>query len=283
MTELLTRPFPLRAVVLDWAGTVVDHGSCAPVAALEEAFRQRGVMVTREEARASMGRAKREHIHDIFQLPDVRRRWLEVHGEEPNEADEDRLFEDFAPIQLELIERYAAPIDGALAAVAAFRALGMSIGSSTGYTRRMMDRLAPAAERLGYAPDCIACADDAPTGRPAPWLIHHNMQALGAFPPQSVVKIGDTVVDIEAGHNAGVWTIGVAATGNEVGLEADALSVLGQDQAGRAIEKARERLRAAGAHYVVDALVEALPAVEEIAQRVAAGKVPATARATVVA
>lgn len=274
MTDSIQPSFPLRAVVLDWAGTVVDHGSCAPVAALEEAFRQRGVELRRDEARAAMGKAKREHIHDIFQLPTLRHRWHEVFGSEPTDEDEAQLFSDFSPIQLEIIERYAVPIAGALAAIDDMRSLGLGIGSSTGYTRLMMDRLAPAAAEHGFRPDVITCADDAPQGRPAPWMIYRNMLELDAYPPSTVVKIGDTVVDVEAGHNAGVWTIGVAVTGNEIGLDHEELAGLGMDEARHRIVQARARLEAAGAHYVVDALAEALPAIENIARRVLAGERP---------
>jgi phosphonoacetaldehyde hydrolase len=46
---------PVRAVVLDWAGTAVDFGCMGPVAVFQEVFARRGVEVTVHEARAPMG------------------------------------------------------------------------------------------------------------------------------------------------------------------------------------------------------------------------------------
>jgi len=40
-------------------------------------------------------------------------------------------------------------------------------------------------------------------------MIHEAMQRLGVVDARQVVKIGDTVVDIHEGKNAGVWTIAV--------------------------------------------------------------------------
>src|SRR5690606_31195327 len=49
----------VRAVVLDWAGTVVDCGVFAPVEALREAFAQLGVPISDSEARGPMGLFKK--------------------------------------------------------------------------------------------------------------------------------------------------------------------------------------------------------------------------------
>jgi phosphonoacetaldehyde hydrolase len=48
-------------VIFDWAGTMVDFGCRAPVNALLEAFRRRGVTLTEEVARRDMGKAKADH------------------------------------------------------------------------------------------------------------------------------------------------------------------------------------------------------------------------------
>ena len=61
----------IRAVLFDWAGTTVDHGSRAPVEVVVEVFRRAGVAVTDAEARAPMGRAKREHLDAVLSTPRV--------------------------------------------------------------------------------------------------------------------------------------------------------------------------------------------------------------------
>ncbi len=77
----------------------------------------------------------------------------------------------------------------------------------------MMNEMSPLAASQGYSPDDIVCSDEVTQGRPEPWMIFKSMMNLGVFPLESVVKIGDTMVDITEGLNANVWTIGVAKSG----------------------------------------------------------------------
>ena len=95
---------------------------------------------------------------------------------------------------------------------------GIRIGSTTGYNRVMMDELVPAAARFGYSPDSVVCSSDVPAGRPEPWMALRSAMELRAYPPSCVVKVGDTAPDIAEGLNAGMWTVAVALTGNELGL-----------------------------------------------------------------
>jgi phosphonoacetaldehyde hydrolase len=63
--------FPVKAVILDWAGTMIDHGSRAPVIALLAVFADSGVPLSESEARVDMGRAKRDHIRAILAMPRI--------------------------------------------------------------------------------------------------------------------------------------------------------------------------------------------------------------------
>ena len=49
-------------VIFDWAGTMVDFGCRAPVAALLEAFKIQGVEISEAAARADMGMAIGTHL-----------------------------------------------------------------------------------------------------------------------------------------------------------------------------------------------------------------------------
>jgi len=60
-------------------------------------------------------------------------------------------------MQRSVLEEYAEPITGMLEVVQELRQRGFKIGSTTGYTRSMMDVLAPIARQNGYQPDCIVC------------------------------------------------------------------------------------------------------------------------------
>ena len=88
------------------------------------------------------------------------------------------------------------------------------------------------------------------------------------------MKIGDTVVDIEEGLNGGMWSVGVAVTGNEVGLTPPSTPHSRPTSSCRLAKEATERLSAAGAHYVVDSLADVLPVLERIEERLAEGEKP---------
>jgi phosphonoacetaldehyde hydrolase len=89
-----------------------------------------------------------------------------------------------------------------------------------------------------------------------------------------VVKVDDTGVGIEEGLAAGTWTVGVAVSGNAVGLGLPDWRGLNPAQQEVLRERAGLQLRAAGAHFVVDSVADLLPVVEEISRRVAAGERP---------
>src|SRR5690625_426637 len=89
------------------------------------------------------------------------------------------------------------------------RERNIKIGSTTGYTRKMMDVAEEHAKHKGYTPDFLVCADEVKRGRPFPYMVFQNMIQLEVFPPAQVVKVGDTTSDIKEGKNAGVWSIGV--------------------------------------------------------------------------
>jgi len=265
---------PLRGAVLDWAGTVVDHGSFAPIAALLRLFEGSGVPVSTDEVRTGMGLHKRDHIRRILEVPDVADRWRSVRRAEPDERAVGELFDAFLPVQLEVILEYRRPIAGALEAVAALRERGMVIGTTTGYTRPMMEALLPAAAEDGYTPDACVTPSEVPAGRPAPWMCFRNAIELGVYPMAAYIKVGDTVPDVEEGRNAGMWTIGLAATGNGVGLTEEELAALDPDDRERRIAVSGTVLRSAGAHYVVHGMSDVPLVVDAIEARLSRGEAP---------
>lgn len=271
---MTTRP-KIEAVILDWAGTTVDHGSLAPVRVLQRVFESRGVPISEVEARRDMGVLKSDHIQRIVSSPAVSERWFIQTGRRPGAKDGDALFADFVRLQLECLVRDSAVIDGVAETVASLRKRGVKIGSTTGYTREMMDLLAPAAEERGYRADCVVTPDDVAGGRPHPWMIFQNAIQLRIDHLSTIVKIGDTISDIEEGLNAGVWTIGVARTGNMIGMSKGDLEALPQDERQRRLERARTLLFSAGAHEVVDSVAECEPKLDLIEKWMRDGRSPA--------
>ena len=55
----------------------------------------------------------------------------------------------------------------------------MKIGSTTGFTRSIMEHVLPVAAAQGYAPDTVVCSDDLPEGRPAPLGMYRCFVELG--------------------------------------------------------------------------------------------------------
>ncbi len=265
---------PIKAVILDWAGTAVDYGCCAPAQVFRKVFANHGVEITEEQARGPMGLMKRDHIRQITQMGPVAQQWQVVHGHPADEADVEQMYADFIPLQLAILADYADPIPGTLAFVAELHQRGIKIGSTTGYNREMMEVLVPEAARRGYAPDAWVCATDVPAGRPFPWMLYANAMKLGAYPPESIVKIGDTLPDIDEGLNAGAWTVGVAQTGNEIGLTQEQVGQLPAGELATKLESVRRRMAAAGAHSVVDGVWDCAAVIEDIGQRLAQGERP---------
>lgn len=56
----------IECIIMDWAGTSVDYGCFAPVAAFMESFKAIGIEVTAAETRAFMGLTKIEEIRALF-------------------------------------------------------------------------------------------------------------------------------------------------------------------------------------------------------------------------
>ena len=265
---------PLQAVIFDWAGTTVDHGCMAPALVFVEVFRRHGVEIEMAQAREPMGMHKRDHIRAIVEMPSVSAAWEGVHGARPDEAAIDVMYTDFIPLQIECLGRYAEPIPGVLDVVAQLRERGIKIGSNTGYNREMMDVLTPAAAAAGYAPDCTICSTDVPEGRPAPWMALENARRMNVYPMSAVVKVDDTVPGIDEGLNAGMWTVGISETGNEVGLSLQDLEALAPQERRRLRDGAAKRLAQAGAHYVIDSVADLLPCLDDIERRLASGETP---------
>jgi phosphonoacetaldehyde hydrolase len=261
-------------VILDWAGTTMDYGCYAPAVVFVEVYKRNGVEISMEEARQPMGAHKLVHLRKISQIPAVGRRWQEVHGRPATEDDVQKMFDQFVPLQLDCLARYADLIPGTLEVVAELRKRGVKIGSTTGYTREMMDLLLNEAARRGYVPDATVCATDVPAGRPEPWMCLRNAEKLGVYPMEACVKIGDTIPDIEEGLNAGMWTIGLAKSGNELGMNEKEIAALPADRLQARLERAYQRMAAAGAHCVVDTIADVLPAIDQIQERITAGERP---------
>jgi phosphonoacetaldehyde hydrolase len=243
-------------VVLDWAGTVVDFGCLAPALALREAFARHGVAVSDPQVRRDMGRAKEDHVRAMLANTEVAQAWLRANGATAADADVAALMSDLGPLMREQAARAAQLIEGAKATIDALRGQGVKIASSTGYTRDMMQPVLREAARQGYVPDHLVCSGETPSGRPTPLMIYKACAELGVWPLSRVVKVDDTESGVAEGRNAGCFTVGLAASGNSVGLSQLALAALPAAERTRRIAAAKQSLLAAGADVVIDSIAD---------------------------
>ncbi len=257
-------------VIFDWAGTMVDFGCCAPVNALIEAFKRHGVTLTESQARRDMGKSKADHVAALLSDPHIVRAWKAATGANPTVRDHDTVNDELGPLMREQAAQSATLIEGARATVDTLRAAGLKIASSTGYTREMMQPVLERAAGQGYAPDHLVCSGETPRGRPSPLMVYKACVDLGVFPLSRVIKVDDSEAGVAEGRAAGCLTIGVAASGNGVGLPASRLAALPAQERDARVAAAGKALRAAGADLVIESVAKLVPTLEEYVARLAA-------------
>jgi phosphonoacetaldehyde hydrolase len=264
----------IKAVVFDWAGTMIDFGCIAPVKALQTAFAAEDLVISEAEARKDMGRAKRDHVAAILAEPRIVAAWRERHGAPPSQSDLDRVYTALVPLMAEAAATQTDLIPGAAATADWLASRGIRFASSTGYTRAMMQPILARAAAQGYAPAFVVCAGETAEGRPSPLPMYKAMLELGVWPAWHCVKVDDAVVGVEEGRNAGAWTIGIAASGNGVGLGLAEWQALDEaSQRAKSAASGRE-LRDAGADYVIATIADLKDVLVEIERRIGSGERP---------
>ncbi|EGI77978.1 phosphonoacetaldehyde hydrolase [Hylemonella gracilis] len=271
-------PSPVLAVIFDWAGTLVDHGSLAPTQIFVDAFQTFGIRITLDQARGPMGLSKRLHIQQLLNDPSVRAQWQQVFGRPSTEADIDAIYQRFMPMQIEKVGAYSQPIPGAVETLTWLRARGVKIGSCSGYPKQVMDVLRPLAQQAGIAPDHVIAGDELPAGgRPGAYMALANLLALQVPNVRACVKVDDTTPGVEEGRNAGMWSVGLALSGNEMGYTLADVQAMKAEQPTEyetRLAKARRRLQDAGAHYVIDSVADLPAVIENIEARLLKGDAP---------
>jgi phosphonoacetaldehyde hydrolase len=253
----------IKAVVFDWAGTTVDFGSFAPVAAFGKAFAAFGLTPTIEETRAPMGMQKRAHIQAMLMGERLSALWRETNGRPFTDKDVSEIYARFEPELFAVLESHADLLPGVADTVARIREMGVRIGSTTGYTAAMMEIVAASAAAAGYAPDCLVCPDEVGgIGRPYPYMLWRNLEKLRVLSAGEALKVGDTAADMQEGKNAGCFCVGVIKGSCMLGLRAAELNDMRADERRRAFAETERRYMQAGADTVIEDIT-ALPALIE--------------------
>ena len=251
-------------IIFDWAGTTVDYGCFAPVKAFIDAFESFGITPTLEEVRKPMGMLKIDHVRTMLSMDRISRLWEEKYGRPWNEEDVHQVYELSERLILKIVEQYSDPKPYVVETVDALRAMGLKIGSTTGYNDAMMALVVPEAAKAGYAPDCWFSPDaTGQKGRPWPYMIFRNMEALGLQNVARVMKVGDTVADIKEGKNAGVVTVGIIEGSSVMGLTREEYEALSPQEKQAADEKTKKVYEDAGADFVMQDIRGILELVKE--------------------
>ena len=168
-----------KAVIFDWAGTTVDYGCFAPVQAFVEVFCHFGIEPTMQEVRKPMGMLKRDHIRTMLQMKRIFGLWKEKYGADWTEEDVEKLYSLFEEKLLGILDQFAEVKPYVLETIEELRKKDIKIGSTTGYTDKMMAIVTAKAKENGYEPDAWFSPDSTGNvGRPYPYMIFRNMEAL---------------------------------------------------------------------------------------------------------
>lgn len=265
----------IEAVILDWAGTTVDFGCFAPVNVFIQIFKEVGIEVTMDEARAPMGMLKKDHIKAMLLMPRINILWKDKYGRDFNETDINNLYSSFEPLLLASLLEYTDPIPEVTQTVNVLRERGLKIGSTTGYTDSMMDIVVKSAKEKGYEPDFYITPDSTNSnGRPYPYMIFRNMEILKVTAPWVSVKVGDTMSDIKEGKNAGAWSVGVVVGSSEMGLSYEEFYNLSVQEKEEIIQKTEKNYMEYGADFTIKTMKELPLLLDKINGLLAEGKRP---------
>jgi len=246
----------VRLVVFDWAGTTVDFGCMAPAVVFKKVFEQKKINLSKEEILKPMGMEKKDHIRELLKLEHAAAEWKKENGRDWTENDVDEMYEIFESMLSDIVAYYSVVIPGVKETVSWLKEEGIKIGSTTGYTREIMDRVLAKAAEGGYSPDYLVTPDVVGSGRPGPFMIYENMRQAGIYPISSVVKVGDTTMDILEGVNAGVWTVGILEGSSQVGLSFEEAERMSETEKAVLYEQAEKKYMDAGADYVIRDITE---------------------------
>jgi phosphonatase-like hydrolase len=194
----------VELVIFDLAGTTVEDRGEVPEA-FTAALAAHGISVSPPQLRSVRGASKRQAI---------------LHFIPPGPQQLACAESVYASFREHLAQRYQSdgvrPVAGADATFRSLRERGVRVALNTGFDREMTAMLLDALGWGGGFFDAVVCGDDVAQGRPAPYLIFRAMESAGASNVHRVANVGDTALDLLAGHNAGVkWNVGVLSGAHE--------------------------------------------------------------------
>jgi phosphonoacetaldehyde hydrolase len=263
----------IKGIILDWAGTTIDYGSMTPIYAMLSAFKHFDIVLDAETIRKYMGLHKLIHIQSMLNEEIVKKQWEDQTNLTLIELSKAIFAKLLITTREEALIR-SNPISGVVEFMNTMRENDIKFGSTTGYTRVMMNSIIPIAEEMGIYFDSVVTPDEVPYGRPYPFMIYKNAINMETFPLWKMIKIGDTIADIQEGINAGMWVIALTRCGNEVGFDENEIKDIPSDVLSMKINVAERKFIEEGAHYVADSIANTYEILEDINKKIGYGIMP---------
>ena len=222
----------IKMVVFDMAGTTIDEDNIV-YKTVQKAVNEAGIPVSLEEVlEAGAGKEKLQAIKSVLKIKNI--------------ADDQLAGQIFESFRKELDTAYKTnEITEQKNASNLFEELkgrNIKVVLDTGYSRETAEAL---IKKIGWEEgidfDLLVTASDVPNARPYPDMILYAMNALGIHDAGEVVKVGDSVVDIEEGQNAGCqYSVGITTGAQTYG-----------------------QLKKANPSFIIDDLIEVLSIINE--------------------
>jgi phosphonoacetaldehyde hydrolase len=265
----------IKGIILDWAGTIVDFGSLAPMGAFVELFAKHQIEISVAEARVPMGLPKIDHIVALGTMPAVAQQWLNIYGRSFQYKDAQNLLLEFEPMSAKSAMERSDFIPGFMAVYQSLKAQGLCFATTTGYTRKIMTPLIEKAYAQGFEPALVICCDDVLRSRPDPMGMNLCLKAMQLEnQAHQVIKVDDTAPGLAEGLASGCWTVAVAASGNALGWTHAEWLHASETEKNQALIPAVSLLQAAGAHEVINSVADLPSAIARIEHRMAQGEKP---------
>lgn len=244
----------IEAIIFDWAGTTVDYGCMAPVVAMQNAFEKYNINVTYDEIRKPMGLAKLDHIKII----------IDNLGLPANKQLIENIYKEFEENIFATLTAHTTLIPGLLEVLDYLENNNIKVGTTTGYTAAMMKVVANEAKKQGYTPQSIVTPDEVTCGRPYPYMIQKNMMTLAIKDVRKIIKVGDTIADLQEGLHAGCYSIGVVKGSSMLGFDEKQVKQINKEDLTLRCESVRKEMLSAGAHSVIESIVELPQLIERL-------------------
>ena len=196
---------PIQLAMFDMAGTTVNDkvdGHPLMVISMMRAFAKHGIELSPDLINKHRGKQKSEAIQTLLR---------EVAELPPADAERvgDGVYSEFLH-ELESNLSSISEIDGTTELFRHLKSKDIHIGVGSGFPMQVIQAI---ISQLGWLNegllDYVGSAEQVGVGRPNPKMIHDAMQQFNITDGRKVLKIGDTIVDVQEGKNAGVWTVAV--------------------------------------------------------------------------